>query len=99
MPRYFFDVRTDQHHTRDETGIDLPDAAHIWPEITRLIHDCVYARPDDSVRFFDVTVRDANGATIERSTSTAGPPPAFDSRDSGRLSAADRGKAPFDRSA
>lgn len=93
MPRYFFDVRTDGRTIRDETGMDLPHAGQIWPEIARLIHDCIYAHPPgDSARLFDVTVRDEHGTVIERSTSTSGTSdPALRSESFiGRLGAASR---------
>ena len=69
MPRYFFDVEAGGRRTRDETGIDLPDARAIWPEIARLVHDCGHAAPLTAEgRVFDVTVRDEAGAVVERCT-------------------------------
>ena len=70
MPRYFFDVKTLDRQVRDEIGIDLPNTHAIWPEIARLIHDCIHVSPlTDDGRVFNVTVRDEAGKTIERSTS------------------------------
>ena len=71
MPRYFFDVETADWQVRDAIGIDLPHARAIWPEIARLIHDCIHTAPlTDQGRIFDVTIRDEAGRVIERSTST-----------------------------
>ena len=73
MPRYFFDVTTSERHVRDEVGIQLSKAADIWPEIARLIHDCVYVpSPGEGARLFDIFIRDENGTVIERCTSTSG---------------------------
>ena len=73
MPRYFFDVETAGWRSRDERGIDLPDARAIWPEIARLVHDCIGAAPLTAEgRAFDVTVRDEAGTVVERCTSHSG---------------------------
>jgi hypothetical protein len=69
MARYFFDVRRDELRICGDVGIDLPDEAAIWPEIARLIQDCVYAAPDGP-RVFDVVVRDESGDVVFRSTTT-----------------------------
>lgn len=76
MPRYFFDVETSERHVRDEIGMSLPNAHAIWPEIARLIHDCLLAAPLTSQgRVFNVTVRNASGMVIERSTTGVPPSP------------------------
>ena len=74
MPRYFFDVKTKERQVRDQVGMDLPDQHAIWPEIARLVHDCIQAAPLRSEMIsVDVTVRDEAGRMIERCTSTAPP--------------------------
>jgi hypothetical protein len=73
MPRYFFDVETRDRSIRDETGMDLPDARAVWPEIARLVHDCAGAAPlTPAGRLFDVVVRDEAGHVVERCTTMPG---------------------------
>lgn len=69
MPRYFFDIETRDRSIRDESGMDLPDARAIWPEIARIIHDCApTAHLTPAGRLFDVVVRDEAGRVVERCT-------------------------------
>lgn len=71
MPHYYFDVRANDLHVRDEVGIDLPNQHAIWPEIARLVHDCIYAAPlVTEGRVLDISVRDETGIVIQRCTST-----------------------------
>ena len=74
MPRYFFDVETEILQVHDQVGIDLPNQRAIWPEIARLVHDCILAAPLKAEgRILDITVRDEAGRMIERCTSNVPP--------------------------
>lgn len=71
MPRFFFDVLTVNGRIRDEVGIELRDQTEIWPEIARLVHDCLPEVPSTAEgRLFDVTIRDLNDAVVERCTTS-----------------------------